>query len=116
MSISLRPGDTYGEWQILEVIGVGGFGRVYKVRDPRYAEPMALKLSIDPVVSIDTAQRTLREVTVLRTLTNPHVVRIFDCGLRRDGHVYVLMELLHGEPLDVFHDFDRPMQAAWAIH
>lgn len=116
MAIELGAGDRYGEFEIVRLLGSGGFARVYEVRHPEHAEPLALKLSLEPVRSIDTAQRTLREVTVLRSLTNPHVVRILDCGLRRDGHVYVLMELLHGKPLDVFHDFDRPMQPVWALH
>lgn len=116
MALELRPGETYGEFEILEVLGSGGFGQVYKVKDPRFPEPLALKLSLDPVKSVDTAQRTLREVTVLRTLTNSHVVRIFDSGLRSDGHVYVLMELLHGKPLDEFHDFDVPLEPVYAVH
>ena len=116
MSLELQPGDVYGEFQVLEVIGTGGFGRVYKVKDPRFEQPVALKLSLDPVRSIDTAQRTLREVTVMRTLTSPHSVRVFDCGLRRDGHVYVLMELLDGKPLDHFHDLDIALAAPWAAH
>jgi serine/threonine protein kinase len=116
MALELQPGETYGEFEILEVLGSGGFGQVYKVRDPRFAEPLALKLSLEPVRSLDTAQRTLREVTVLRSLSNAHVVRIFDCGLRSDGHVYVLMELLHGKPLDEFHDLDMPLEPVWAAH
>jgi len=116
MTLQLERGDRYGDFEILDVLGSGGFGQVYKVKDPRFAEPLALKLSLDPVRSLDTAQRTLREVTVLRTLSNAHVVRIHDCGLRGDGHVYVLMELLHGKPLDEFHDFDTPMDPVWAAH
>jgi serine/threonine protein kinase len=116
MGLLLERGDRYGDFEILEVLGSGGFGQVYKVKDPRFAEPLALKVSIDPVRSLDTAQRTLREVTVLRSLSNSHVVRVHDCGLRGDGHVYVLMELLHGKPLDEFHDFDTQMDPVWAAH
>ncbi|MBX7078071.1 MAG: serine/threonine protein kinase [Nannocystaceae bacterium] len=116
MALELQPGDVYGSFEIVKVIGSGGFGHVYEVKAPGYDRPLALKVSIDPVRAVDTAQRTLREVTVLRTLTSPHVVRIFDCGLRSDGHVYVLMELLQGKPLDEFHDFDTPMDPAWAAH
>jgi serine/threonine protein kinase len=116
MGLQLERGDRYGDFEILEVLGSGGFGQVYKVKDPRFAEPLALKVSIDPVRSLDTAQRTLREVTVLRSLSNDHVVRVFDCGLRGDGHVYVAMELLRGKALDEFHDFDTPMDPVWAAH
>jgi serine/threonine protein kinase len=116
MSLELQPGQVYGEFEVLAVIGTGGFGRVYKVRDPRFDHPVALKLSLEPVRSLDTAQRTLREVTVMRTLTSPHSVRVFDCGLRRDGHVYVLMELLDGKPLDHFHDLDIALAAPWSSH
>ena len=100
MSESLQPGERYGPFEILEELGEGGFGRVYKVIDPRYGVPMALKLSRHPVTELETAQRALREVAVLRTMTNPHVVRVYDAGLRRDGNIYVLMELLSGRPLD----------------
>lgn len=116
MTPALQPGDRYGPFLILEALGEGGFGCVYKVSDPRFSVPMALKLSRESITSAETAQRALREVAVLRTLTNPHVVRIYDAGLRRDGHIYVLMELLEGRPLDEWHDLDRPLAPAWAAH
>lgn len=112
----LKPGSQYGPFTILELLGEGGFGVVYKVTDPRYGVPMALKLSRAPVTSPQTAQRALREVAVLRTLTNPHAVRVYDAGLRRDGHIYVLMELLAGRPLDEWHDFDRTLTPPWTAH
>ncbi|MEM6997190.1 MAG: serine/threonine-protein kinase, partial [Myxococcota bacterium] len=102
--------------EILEVIGRGAFGAVYKVLDPRFPAPMALKLSLEPITEVSVAQRALREVTVLKTLTNPHVVRVFDCGLRRDGHAYVLMELLSGKPLHLWHDFDTALAPRTAAH
>jgi serine/threonine-protein kinase len=117
VSSRLQPGDRYGRFEILDRLGEGGFGTVFKVRDPRYAEPLALKLSHGPIRGGDAAQRALREVTVLRsTNDNPHVVRILDAGLERDGHIFVLMEYLQGLPLDQFHDFDQPLLPKWACH
>lgn len=116
MALQLKPGDRLDQFEILDIIGRGAFGAVYEVRDPRFPVPMALKLSLEPITEVSVAQRALREVTVLKTLTNPHVVRVFDCGLRRDGHAYVLMELLAGKPLHLWHDFDSPLAPQTSAH
>ena len=111
----LQPGDQYEHYEILGRLGQGGFGTVWKVKDPRYNEPLALKLSRDPVKD-DDAARALREVTVLRELTSPYVVAVLDAGLNRDGHIFVLMELLQGKPLDEFHDFNNRLDPKWSCH
>ena len=117
MASKLSPGDRYEQFEILERLGEGGFGTVYKVTDPRYAQPLALKLSHEPIQAGEAAQRALREVAVLRsTLANPYVVSIVDAGLNRDGHIFVLMEYLQGQPLDRFHNFDEPLVPKWACH
>jgi serine/threonine protein kinase len=116
MPLDLEPGDVYaGTIRIVRVIGVGSFARVYEVEVPGHDYPLALKLTREPVTAGDQAQRALREITILRTLTNPHVVRTFDCGLRPDGHIYLLMDLLAGSSLDVWHDFDAPLHPAQAV-
>ncbi|MBV1861675.1 MAG: serine/threonine protein kinase [Nannocystaceae bacterium] len=112
---NLQPGDQYERYEILGRLGQGGFGTVWKVKDPRYQEPLALKLSRDPVKD-DDAARALREVTVLRELTSPYVVAVLDAGLNRDGHIFVLMELLQGKPLDEFHDFNNRLDPKWSCH
>jgi serine/threonine protein kinase len=111
----LQPGDQYEQYEIMGRLGQGGFGTVWKVKDRRYAEPLALKLSRDPVKD-DDAARALREVTVLREMTSPYVVAVLDAGLNRDGHIFVLMELLEGKPLDEFHDFNNRLDPKWSCH
>lgn len=116
MPLDLEPGDVYaGTIRIARVIGVGSFARVYEVTVPGHDRPLALKLTREPVTAGDQAQRALREITILRTLTNPHVVRTFDCGLRPDGHIYLLMDLLFGSSLDLWHDFSEPLHPAQAV-
>jgi serine/threonine protein kinase len=116
MPLDLEPGDVYaGGIRILRVIGVGSFARVYEVSVPGYEERVALKLTREPVTAGDQAQRALREITILRSLTNPHVVRTFDCGLRPDGHIYLLMDLLEGCTLDPWHSFEEPLHPAQAV-
>jgi serine/threonine protein kinase len=116
MALDLEPGDVYaGTIRVLRVLGVGSFARVYEVEVPGHDRPLALKLTREPVTAGDQAQRALREITILRTLTNPHVVRTFDCGLRPDGHIYLLMDLLEGSSLDAWHDFSAPLHPAQAV-
>ena len=114
--LELSPGDAYaGDIKILEVLGRGSFACVYRVEVPGHSQPLALKLTRKPVTAGDEAQRALREITILRSLTNPHVVRCFDCGLRPDGHIYMLMDCLEGKVLDSWHEFVMPLQPAQAV-
>ncbi len=116
MPLELQPGDLYaGNIRVLSVLGAGAFACVYKVDVPGYSQPMALKLTKEPVTAGDQAQRALREITILRSLTNPHVVKSFDCGLRPDGHIYMLMEFLDGLPLDDWHSFEQPLPPAQSV-
>jgi len=116
MPLDLQPGDVYaGNIRIHGILGVGSFARVYEVEHPSYPGRLALKLTREPVSSGEQAQRALREITILRSLTNPHVVRTFDCGLRPDGHIYLLMDLLSGCSLEEWHDFSTPLHPAQAV-
>ena len=116
MPLELKPGDVYaGNIRVLDVLGRGSFACVYKVQLPTHERPLALKLTREPVTAGDQAQRALREITILRSLTNPHVVRTFDCGLRPDGHIYMLMDYLEGKALDEWHDFREPLHPAQAV-
>ena len=77
--LGLGPGDRYESFQIIELIGRGAFASVYRVRTPDRASA-ALKLSLRPVGDSDESRRALREIAVLQTLTNHHVVRVFEAG------------------------------------
>lgn len=120
MALQLKPGELYADQiRILSCIGAGAFACVYKVEVPGHDKPIALKLSKEPVTSPDQAQRALREITIVRSLSNPHIVRTYDSGLRPDGHIYMLMDLLEGKPLDAWHDFKSalpPSQALSIVH
>jgi serine/threonine protein kinase len=111
----LKPGDVYEGFHIHRVLGQGTFAWVYEARHPSWVQPVALKLSRVPVDSEETALRALREIRILGTLTNPHVVHIFDHGLGSDERWYMVMELLEGAELSTVHDFDRPMPTARAV-
>jgi serine/threonine protein kinase len=115
MALQLSVGDKHGGFEVLQVLRKYPHAWVYKVRAPGFTEPVALKLSLDPVRSEEAARRALREVAVLATLTNAHVIRVHDSGLTEREHWYILMEHLPGAQLNHWHDFDKPLPAADAV-
>ena len=115
MPLELKPGDTHDSFEILQVLRKYPHAWVYKARGPGFDEPVALKLSLEPVRSDEAARRALREVAVLGSLTNTHVIRVHGSGLTTQEHWYILMEHLPGAQLNHWHDFDRPLPAADAV-
>ncbi|MFV8749557.1 protein kinase domain-containing protein [Nannocystaceae bacterium ST9] len=110
-----KPGDRYGEFEILRLLGSGAFAWVVAARSPRWDKPIALKLSRLPITSEDVAMRAIREIRVLESMKNPHVVHVLDHGLGEDERWFMVMELLDGSDLSSCHDFDRPMPPARAV-
>ncbi|MCX4245628.1 serine/threonine protein kinase [Paraliomyxa miuraensis] len=108
------PGDTFENFEILNEIGRGAFARVYEVLSPDSDEPVALKLTALPNMSVDLVQRAIREIAVLRTLSSPHVVKLHGSSIG-EGYFYLVMELLQGQQLNEHHAFDEPMQVAEAV-
>lgn len=87
-------------YEILGLLGIGGMGIVYKVRDHELDEVVALKmLSPDLAANADTLARFRREVRIARKVTHPHVARTFDIG-EHDGARFLTMEYVDGEALD----------------
>ncbi|MEM6989141.1 MAG: FHA domain-containing serine/threonine-protein kinase [Myxococcota bacterium] len=115
LSHQLAPGDRFQHYEVLDKLGEGAFATVHRVRADAAGPELELKLSHVSLGLGDAAKRATREVDVLRSLTNRHVVRIQAAGMARDGRVYIVMELLRGRPLDVEHDFDMPMPARDAL-
>ena len=103
----LRPGDVIKERFVLEdIIGKGGMGIVFRVRDLRKEEAQdrypyaALKvLGEDFKRHPESLKALQREARKAQTLAHPNIVTVYDFD--RDGpNVYMVMELLEGEPLD----------------
>jgi serine/threonine protein kinase len=108
-------GTTYEGFELLSLLGTGTFANVFAARRVGSTERIALKVSKDPVQSEATALRALREIRILGSLANPHVVHIFDHGLGADERWYMVMELLEGGSMATQHDFDTPMEAREAV-
>src|SRR6201996_5432767 len=122
--MTIAEGTQFGPYRLLEKIGAGGMGEVYRVLDTRLEREVALKLVSDsyliaeagsgspsPVQAHDTPahppphsgshashERFLREARSAATLNHPNVCAIYDTG-EQDGRPYLVMELLRGETL-----------------
>jgi len=105
----LGPGDRVGPWKILEVIGAGGLGRVFKVEGEGkvYALKMAIRLPGERMPGEeDVDGRGMREATAMLERTpHPHIPRVFSVGRWPDpeaGFLFVVMEFIDGSR---FHDW-----------
>lgn len=94
---------------------MGTFAWVYRATSEQYPDPIALKISRDPVTDESTALRALREIRILSSLSNAHVVHVYDHGLGQDERWFLVMELLEGHDLGSGHDFDTPLAPHDAI-
>jgi len=88
-----------GRYQIIEELGRGGMGRVYKVLDKDIDEKVALKL-LNPEIAADedTIQRFRNELKFARKITHKNVCRMYDLGEEK-GTPYITMEYVPGEDL-----------------
>jgi tetratricopeptide (TPR) repeat protein len=101
-SNELGPGVAVGRYELVERIGSGGMGSVYRAHDPHLSRDVALKVMKPGYAALrggsDYQQRLLREAQALAQLSHPNVVAAFDVGTDQ-GVVFVAMELVQGESL-----------------
>ncbi|MEO7795438.1 MAG: protein kinase [Thermoanaerobaculia bacterium] len=89
--------QTLDKYQVLEKIGVGGFGVVYKAYDPFIKRAVAIKTCTSE--ETDTRERFMREAEIAGNLHHRNIVTIYDFGFK-DGVPYLVQEYLSGEDLD----------------
>jgi tetratricopeptide (TPR) repeat protein len=93
-------GRTVGRYQILERIGAGGMGVVYRARDTQLKRSVALKVVGERAPMGGNARaRLLREARTASTLNHPNICTIYEAG-EADGEAYIAMELVEGRPLN----------------
>jgi serine/threonine protein kinase/Tol biopolymer transport system component len=97
--MTLKANTRLGPYEILEPLGAGGMGEVYRARDTRLERTVAVKIlpaqfSADPV----RKQRFEREAKTISSLNHPNICTLHDIG-SQDGVDYLVMECVDGETL-----------------
>jgi serine/threonine-protein kinase len=96
----LTVGTTFaGRYQVMELLGKGGMGRVYKAYDTEIKEHVALKI-LNPEIAADEGiiERFRNELKFARKISHRHVCRMFDLG-RAEETTFISMEFVSGEDL-----------------
>ena len=101
--MALTAGARVGPYEIVQQIGVGGMGEVYRARDPQLGRDVAIKiLAPDLIGTRDAAARFEREARTASALNHPHIVHIYDIGDAQTSSGptrYIAMEYVAGETL-----------------
>jgi Tol biopolymer transport system component len=120
----LTPGTRLGPYELLDLVGEGGMGQVFKARDTRLDRTVAVKMlpagvASDPV----RRERFEREARNVSRLEHPNICPLYDVG-EHDGHLYLVMQFLEGEtladvlrrgPLSIKQTLDYGIQIAEAL-
>ena len=105
----LKTGARMGPYEILDVIGAGGMGKVYKARDTRLDRTVAIKVS-----AAEFSERFEREARAVASLNHPNICALYDVGPD-----YLVMEYIDGTPLrgplTLTHALDYAVQIADAL-
>jgi len=103
-------GHTLGHYRIVERIGAGGMGVVYRARDERLDRDVAVKVLPEELASdVDRLRRFEREAKAVAALSHPNILEIFDFDIEGDV-AHAVTELLEGETLlEHFQISDGPM-------
>jgi serine/threonine-protein kinase len=113
--MNLEIGTTVGDYQVVGILGAGGMGQVYKVRNVISDRVEAMKVLLPDLVNQpDLADRFLREIKVQASLVHPNIASLHT-AVRVDNQLLMLMEFVEGVTLDQKLK-DGPLPAAEAVN
>jgi serine/threonine-protein kinase len=113
---SVARARRLGQYTLLEKIGEGGMGVVYRAEHEMLRRPTAIKLLAPQTAGEQNLRRFEREAQMTARLTNPHTVSVYDFGRTPEGSFYYVMEYLDGIDLDRLVREEGPLPPGRVVH
>src|SRR4051794_8027291 len=93
-------GREIGSYQIVDVLGQGGMGKVYRAQHPYIGKQVAVKfLKAELATKPDSVQRFFQEARAVNDIHHENVIDVLDFGRTTEGEYFIIMELLLGKTL-----------------
>src|SRR5439155_13406932 len=119
----LQKAREMGSYELVEPLGHGGMGEVWRARHKMLARPAAIKLIRAESLGVQKGQRAERllrrferEAQATAALNSPHTIELYDFGVTAEGTFYYVMEILHGLDLETLVRQFGPVPAERAVH
>jgi serine/threonine-protein kinase len=116
----VRRARDLGSYRLVEQIGAGGMGEVWRAEHRLLARPAAIKLihreRVAGAAESVVEQRFRREANAAAALRSPHTIQLYDFGVTHDRELYYVMELLSGVDLERLVTRDGPQPPARVAH
>jgi hypothetical protein len=119
----VRKARLMGSYRLVEKLGAGGMGEVWRAEHATLARPAAVKIMRPELLGADSsgahgeAQRRFeREAQATAMLSSPHTIDLYDYGVSEDGTFYYVMELLEGMDLETLLPQTGAMEPERVVH
>ncbi len=110
--VPISPGTRLGRYEVIELLGRGGMGQVYRARDPRLSRDVAIRVLPEAFALIATVYGVLNRKRGAAALNHANIVSIYDVG-SHNGQPYLVSELLDGQNLrDILRRGELPLDLA----
>ena len=122
VGMRLKQARAIGSYELVEKIGEGGMGEVWRAKHRLLVRPAAVKLIRADVLGTsqggdtEAVRRFEREAQETAALRSVHTIDVYDFGITEDGDFYYVMELLDGISLEQFVQTYGPMEPARVVH
>lgn len=91
--------EYFGRYRVLELIGQGGYGQVFRAKDEELERDVAIKITRSLFIQDKDRREYLNEARIVASLDHPNIIPVYDAGDTKDGCYFVVSKLIEGKNL-----------------